>query len=153
MSLKKELTKITLGDGRVFSVTGEQMENYTDLDTCTAYRIALQAKIDVVKGRAVARERGEREEEEMVGVRARAYRIAMRAKIDEEKGHAEARERGEGEEEEGEEEEEEDRVKKRIKKERPGVTAVDCIEHFQGYGRLRTSKREDGETESQAREA
>jgi hypothetical protein len=44
-----------------------------------------QAKIDVVKGRAEARERGEHEEEEMVGVRARAYRIATRAKIDKEK--------------------------------------------------------------------
>jgi hypothetical protein len=49
MSLKKELTEITLGDGHVVSVTGEQMKNCTDLDTCTAYSIALQAKIDVAK--------------------------------------------------------------------------------------------------------
>jgi hypothetical protein len=153
MSLKKELTEITLGDGRVVSVTGEQMKNCTDLDTCTAYGIALQAKIDVEKGRTEAHEEGDREEEETgVRVRARAYRIATRASIDEEKGNAEARGRGKGEEEEGEEEEV-GTVKKIIKKERPDITAVNCIEYWQGYGRLWTSEREDQEAESQVKEA
>jgi hypothetical protein len=55
-------------------------------------------------------------------------------------------------EEEGEEEEG-GTVKKRIKKERPGVTAVDCIEYWQGYGRLWTSEREDQEAASKTKEA
>jgi hypothetical protein len=81
-----------------------------------------------------------------------AHEEGGRASINPEKGSAKACGRGRCEEEEGKEEEG-GAVKKRIKKERPGVTPVDCIEYWQGYGRLWTSEIDDRVAVSKTKEA